>query len=164
MSTVDDVKQKIDIVDVIGQYVTLKKAGRNFKALCPFHSEKTPSFIVFPDQGTWHCFGSCGMGGDVFTFLMKKENIDFGEALRRLAQRAGVELSRERPGEDAERKRLREVLAAAAAHYHYLLKQHPAAQVAREYIERRFITPETMGLFELGYSLNEWEAMKSFLI
>lgn len=164
MSTVDDVKQKIDIVDVIGQYVTLKRAGRNFKALCPFHSEKTPSFIVFPDQGTWHCFGSCGMGGDVFTFLMKKENIDFGEALRRLAQRAGVELSRERPGEDAERKRLREVLAAAAAHYHYLLKQHPAAQVAREYIDRRFITPETMGLFELGYSLNEWEAMKSFLI
>ncbi|HEX9074221.1 MAG TPA: DNA primase, partial [Anaerolineae bacterium] len=164
MSTVDDVKQKIDIVDVIGQYVTLKRAGRNFKALCPFHNEKTPSFIVFPDQGTWHCFGSCGMGGDVFTFLMKKENIDFGEALRRLAQRAGVELSRERPGEDVERKRLREVLAAAAAHYHYLLKQHPAAQVAREYIARRFITPETMGLFEIGYSLNEWEAMKSFLV
>ncbi|MEW5720740.1 MAG: CHC2 zinc finger domain-containing protein, partial [Chloroflexota bacterium] len=143
MSVVDDVKSKIDIVDVIGQYATLKKAGRNFKALCPFHNEKTPSFIVFPDQGTWHCFGSCNTGGDVFTFLMKKENLDFGEALRRLAQRAGVELVREAPGEDAERKKLREILAATSAHYHYLLKNHPAAQGAREYIAKRFLTPET---------------------
>ena len=164
MSVVDDVKQKIDIVDVIGQYVTLKKAGRNFKALCPFHNEKTPSFIVFPDQGTWHCFGSCGTGGDVFTFLMKRENIDFGEALRRLAQRAGVELVRESPGEDAERKRLREILAAAAAHYHYLLKNKPAAQHAREYLAKRFIAPDTIEHFELGYALDEWEAMKSYLV
>ena len=164
MSVVDDVKQKIDIVDVIGQYVTLKKAGRNFKALCPFHNEKTPSFIVFPDQGTWHCFGACSTGGDVFTFLMKRENIDFGEALRRLAQRAGVELVRESPGEDAERKRLREILAAAAAHYHYLLKNNPAAQHARDYVAKRFITPEALEQFELGYSLDEWEAMKSYLV
>jgi len=163
MSVVDDVKSKIDIIDVIGQYATLKKAGRNFKALCPFHNEKTPSFIVFPDQGTWHCFGACNTGGDVFTFLMKKENIDFGEALRRLAQRAGVELMREAPGEDAERKKLREILATASAHYHYLLKNNPAAQYAREYISKRFITPETAALFQLGYALDEWEAIKSFL-
>lgn len=164
MSVVDDVKQKIDIVDVIGQYVQLKKAGRNFKALCPFHNEKTPSFIVFPDQGTWHCFGACNTGGDVFTFLMRRENIDFGEALRRLAQRAGVELIRESPGESQERKRLREILTAAAAHYHYLLKNHPDAQFARDYIAKRFISPETAAQFELGFALNEWEAMKSFLI
>ncbi|MCI0477296.1 MAG: CHC2 zinc finger domain-containing protein, partial [Anaerolineales bacterium] len=164
MSVVDDVKSKIDIVDVISQYATLKKAGRNFKALCPFHNEKTPSFIVFPDQNTWHCFGSCNTGGDVFTFLMKKENLDFGEALRRLAQRAGVELTREAPGEDAERKKLRELLATASAHYHYLLKNHPAAQYAREYIAKRFITPDTAARFELGYALDEWEAMRSFLI
>jgi len=163
MSVVDDVKSKIDIIDVIGQYATLKKAGRNFKALCPFHNEKTPSFIVFPDQGTWHCFGACNTGGDVFTFLMKKENIDFGEALRRLAQRAGVELMREAPGEDAERKKLREILATASAHYHYLLKNNPAAQYAREYISKRFITPEAAALFQLGYALDEWEAIKSFL-
>lgn len=162
MSVVDDVKQKIDIVDVIGQYVTLKKAGRNFKALCPFHNEKTPSFIVFPDQGTWHCFGACNTGGDVFTFLMKRENVDFGEALRRLAQRAGVELVREGPGEDAERKRLREVLAETAAHYHYLLLRHPAAQHAREYLASRFIAPDTIEQFELGYSLDEWQALKSY--
>ncbi len=164
MSAVDDVKQKIDIVDVIGQYVQLKKVGRNFKALCPFHNEKTPSFIVFPDQGTWHCFGACGTGGDVFTFLMRRENIDFSEALRRLASRAGVELVRESPGENQERKRLREILAAAAAHYHYLLKNHPAAQFARDYTARRFISPEMIEQFELGFALNDWEAMKSFLV
>lgn len=164
MSVVDDVKSKIDIVDVIGQYVTLKKAGRNFKALCPFHNEKTPSFVVYPDEGRWYCFGACHTGGDVFTFLMKKENIDFGEALRRLAQRAGVELVRAVPGEDVERARLREILATAAAHYHYLLKTHPAAQIAREYLAKRFVTPDTAARFQLGYALDEWEAMKAFLV
>lgn len=164
MSVVDDVKQKIDIVDVIGQYATLKKTGRNFKALCPFHNEKTPSFIVFPDQGTWHCFGSCATGGDVFSFLMKRENIDFGEALRRLAQRAGVELIREGPGEDVERKRLRELLASTAAHYHYLLKNNPAAQGARDYVAKRHLTLDTVEMFELGFALDDWHAMEAFLV
>ncbi len=164
MSAIDDVKQKTDIVDIIGQYATLKKAGRNFKALCPFHNEKTPSFVVYPEEGTWHCFGACNTGGDAFTFLMKKENIDFGEALRRLAKRAGVELVREGPGEDAERKRLRELLAAAAAHYNYLFKNHPSAQFAREYVARRFVTPETVAMFELGFALDDWHALESFLV
>ena len=164
MSVVDEVKQKIDIVDVINQYVTLKKAGRLFKANCPFHNEKTPSFVVYPEQGTWHCFGSCGTGGDVFSFLMKRENIDFAEALRRLAHRAGVELTREGPGEDVERKRLREILAAAAAHYHYLLKNNSAAQHARDYLAKRFLTPETIAQFELGYALDEWHAMETHLV
>jgi DNA primase len=163
MTVVDDVKQKIDIVDVIGSYVTLKKAGRNFKALCPFHNEKTPSFVVFPDQGTWHCFGACATGGDVFSFLMKRENIDFGEALRRLAQRAGVELVREGPGEDVERKRLRELLAVVAAHYHNLLKHHPAAQFAREYVAQRHLKPDTVEMFELGFALDDWHATTAFL-
>lgn len=163
MSVIDDVKAKIDIVDVISQYATLKKSGRNFKALCPFHNEKTPSFVVYPDEGRWYCFGACNTGGDVFTFLMKKENLDFGEALRRLAQRAGIELVRESPGEDAERKRLREILATAAAHYHTLLQQHPAAQHARDYLARRFITPDTAARFELGYALDEWNALGAFL-
>jgi DNA primase len=164
MSVVDDVKSKIDIVDVIGQYVTLKKAGRNFKALCPFHNEKTPSFVVYPDEGRWYCFGACHTGGDAFTFLMKKENIDFGEALRRLAQRAGVQLHRETPGEDAARNTLREILATAAAYYHQLLKNHPAAQQARDYLAKRFVTPETAARFELGYALDEWEALRAFLV
>lgn len=164
MSVVDDVKQKTDIVDVIGQYVTLKKAGRNLKALCPFHGEKTPSFIVYPDEGSWHCFGSCNTGGDVFSFLMKKENIDFGEALRRLAQRAGVELVRSGAGEDEERKRLRDLLRAAAAQFHYWLKNHAAAQHARDYVARRFLAPDTLELFELGYAPNEWDALKSHAV
>ena len=90
MSVIDEVKQKLDIVEVIGQYATLTKSGRTFRALCPFHSEKNPSFYVYPEQQSWHCFGACNTGGDVFSFVMKKENIDFGEALRLLAQRAGV--------------------------------------------------------------------------
>ena len=90
MSVIDEVKQKTDIVDVIGQYTSLKKAGKNLTALCPFHSEKRPSFYVYPEQQSWHCFGACSTGGDVFSFIMKKENTDFGEALRLLAETAGV--------------------------------------------------------------------------
>src|SRR4030042_290128 len=99
MSAIDEVKQKTDIAGVISQYTTLKKVGRNLTALCPFHSEKHPSFFVFPERQSWHCFGACGTGGDVFAFLMKKEGIDFGEALRLLADKAGVTLpTRPEPG------------------------------------------------------------------
>lgn len=163
MSSVDEVKQKIDLVDFIGAYVQLRKAGRNYKALCPFHNEKTASFMVFPEQGTWHCFGACNTGGDVFTFLMKKENVDFGEALQRLAQRAGVQLEREKPGADEERKRLRDMLETAAAQFHYQLKNHPAAGIARDYLERRFVTAEAINTFELGFALDSWDALQDYL-
>lgn len=77
MSAIDEVKQRIDIVDLIGRYVELRKAGTSYKGLCPFHNERTPSFMVFPDSGTWHCFGSCGIGGDIFSFIMRRENLEF---------------------------------------------------------------------------------------
>ena len=92
MSVIDEVKERLDIIDVISNYVPLKKAGRNYKGLCPFHAEKTPSFVVFPDTQSWHCFGACGTGGDVFAFIMRQENMDFSDALKILAQRSGVEL------------------------------------------------------------------------
>ena len=86
MSVSDEIKQRIDLVEFISRYTQLKKAGATYKGICPFHSERTPSFVVFPHTGTWHCFGSCGTGGDLFSFLMKKENLDFREALQILAQ------------------------------------------------------------------------------
>ena len=107
-----EIKSKLDIVEFIQESVPLKKAGQSFKGLCPFHGEKTPSFIVTPARESWHCFG-CGKGGDIFSFVMERDSVDFPEALRLLAGRAGVELSERTSREDARRKRLREVLDAA---------------------------------------------------
>jgi len=165
MSVVDEIKERLDIVEVVSAYVPLKKAGRNYKALCPFHVEKTPSFVVFPETQTWHCFGACGTGGDVFTFIMKQENVDFVEALRMLAARAGVELKPRTPAASAEekrRQRLREIVAAAASYYHHLL-QSEGGQRARTYLAQRGLTPETIELFQLGYAPDSWEATQRYL-
>ena len=111
-----EIKQKLDIVEFIGESVPLRKAGTTFKGLCPFHGEKTPSFVVTPGRESWHCFG-CGRGGDIFNFVMERDGADFPTALRQLAGRAGVELSERTTREDAQRKRLREALEAAIAFY-----------------------------------------------
>ncbi len=164
MSVVDEVKQKLDIVDIVSETVRLRKSGKSFSGLCPFHSNtRTPAFYVFPETQSWHCFGACNSGGDLFTFVMKRDGLDFGETLRRLAARAGVPLVREGLGEDARRKQLREILAVAAAQFHQQLKNHPAAQLAREYIAQRHITPDAAAMFELGYTLPEWEGVRNFL-
>ena len=165
MSAIDEVKQKTDIVEVIGQYVSLSKSGRNFRGLCPFHSEKHPSFFVYPEQGSWHCFGACNTGGDAFSFIMRKEGIDFGEALRRLAERAGVSLpARAEPGvRRDEKERLYQINEAATQYFHDLLLNSPAAEKARNYVAGRGLSLETVTKFKLGYSLNSWEALKQHL-
>jgi DNA primase len=161
MSIIDEIKDRLDIVDVISEYVTLKKSGRNFKALCPFHTEKTPSFFVFPERQTWHCFGSCGTGGDIFSFIIKKEGIDFGEALKLLAERAGVKLEpkQRQQARNDEWERLYSINEAAAQYYHELLLDDKQAEFARKYLSQRGISKETSEDFELGYSQNSWDAL-----
>jgi DNA primase len=162
MGAIDDIKERLDIVEVIAGYTTLQKAGRNYKALCPFHSEKTPSFVVFPDTQTWHCFGACNTGGDVFSFIMRRENMEFGEALRLLAQRAGVTLEPLREGEEAEtrlKERLYKLNALAAEYFHYLLLNSPEGARARDYLTRRGLSAETIKTFQLGYAREDWQAL-----
>lgn len=166
MGAVDEVKQRLDIVEVISGYVQLKKAGRNHKGLCPFHAEKTPSFVVFPDSQRWHCFGACGTGGDVIAFVMRRENLPFGEALKMLAARAGVELTPPTPAEMAEadeRRRLWDLNRQAAEYYHRLLMESDAAAGARAYLERRGLAVETWRAFEIGYARDDWQALSDYL-
>lgn len=166
MSVVDEVKDRLDVVEVIQTYVPLKKAGRNYKGLCPFHGEKTPSFVVFPDTGTWHCFGACGTGGDVFTFLMKQENLSFGEALKELARRAGVELTPSSPEASAASKRvalLREINQVTAHYFHHLFHNSDEAAKARSYLADRGLNAETIDAFQVGYALDQWDATLRYL-
>lgn len=167
MGVTDEIKDRIDIVEFISGYVPLQKAGRNYKGLCPFHADTTPSFVVFPDGQRWHCFGACATGGDIFTFLMKKENLDFSEALRLLGQRAGIPLAPRREAERAEderRRLLREINTAAAQYFHHLLLYSSPGQGVREYLAKREMADETWTTFQLGYALPDWEALSRHLI
>ena len=166
MSVIDEVKQRTDIVEFASQYTTLTKAGRNFKGLCPFHSEKHASFFVYPEQQSWHCFGACSTGGDVFSLIMKKEGLDFGEALRRTAERAGVTIPpRGRQAADKEKnERLYQANEAAAEYFHDLLLNSPAGEKARNYVAKRGISAKAINAFQLGYSLNSWDSLKQHLL
>ena len=167
MSVITEVKQKLDIVELVSEYVTLQKAGRNFKGLCPFHSEKHASFFVFPEQQSWHCFGACGTGGDIFSFIMKKESIDFGQALRLLAQRGGITLSPREVSskvEDEKKEKLFRINEAATEYYHHLLLSTKAGEAARSYLARRKVAPEVIKAFRLGFSPDAWETLKNYLL
>ncbi|MBN1565714.1 MAG: DNA primase [Anaerolineae bacterium] len=161
MSVIDDVKNRLDIVDVVSGYTTLQKAGRNYKALCPFHQEKTPSFVVFPETQTWRCFGACGEGGDAFNFVMKAEGWDFSETLRELAKRVGVEItpfSSEQTQRQEESERLQAILDETARLFHDQLLNLPAAQVARDYVVNRGLSAETVAAFMLGYAPDDYRS------
>ncbi|MGZ6259045.1 MAG: DNA primase [Candidatus Limnocylindrales bacterium] len=157
------VKDKVDLVEVIGETVQLKKAGVSFKGLCPFHGEKTPSFVVTPARETWKCFG-CGKGGDVFSFVMERDGVLFPEALRRLAARAGVELDERTTREDAQRKRLRDVMEAAISFYHAALTASPVGQRALDYLRGRGFTDATIQAYQLGYAPDAWDGLTKALI
>jgi DNA primase catalytic core len=165
MSVIDEVKQKTDIAEIIGQYATLKKAGKNLTALCPFHSEKHPSFFVYPEQQSWHCFGACNTGGDVLSFIMRKESMDFGEALRLLADRVGVVIPTYsvRAEDKEEKEEFYKVNEAAALYYNNLLINSPGAEKARAYVENRGFSSQTISDFQLGFSLDSWEELKKYL-
>ncbi len=167
MSVISEVKQRVDIRELVSEYATLEKAGRNLKGLCPFHTEKHPSFFVFPEQQTWHCFGACGSGGDVFSFVMRKEGVDFGQALRLLAQRAGISLGPyekvDKAAEDA-KERLFQINEAAAEYYHHVLVNARAGEAARSYLAGRKLTPETIKEFRLGFGPDAWDTVKNYLL
>ncbi len=160
MSTdVEKIKEKIDIAELIGSYVKLQKAGVNFKALCPFHNEKTPSFYVTPSRQIWHCFG-CSAGGDIFRFVMNIEGIEFPEALRILAEKAGVVLERQDPKIRNEQTRLLDLLETAAAYYEKNLLER---KDVGGYLKERGMAGETAKSFRLGYAMNSWDGVISHL-
>jgi len=160
MSQLDEIKARIDIVDLVGETVKLRRAGKNYSGLCPFHNEKTPSFIVSPDRQTWRCFGQCGEGGDIYKFVMKKEGWDFKEALHFLAERAGVKLEAykaEKPEEKEAHERLRNLLEEALTFYRFHLST-PTGKFALDYIhEKRHLTDATIEAFGLGYAPQGWD-------
>jgi DNA primase, catalytic core len=157
MSEIEEIKARLDIADVVGQHVQLHKAGRTLKGLCPFHAEKTPSFIVSPDRQTWHCFGSCSTGGDVISFVMKHDGLEFSDALRLLAERTGVKLKERRVSEEQDRAMCRFYDAnESAADYFQRQLSTDAGMAAQAYVERRGIDDATARSFRLGYSLPGW--------
>jgi DNA primase len=153
MDQIAEIREKVDIVSFIAEFIPLKKAGRNFKANCPFHGEKTPSFVISPERQIWHCFG-CSRGGDVYTFLMEYERLEFPEALRTLAKRAGVELrtQEKNPGLATQKERLYQINSLTKEYYHYVLTKHPAGRHALEYLKNRGVSDKIIETFRLGFA------------
>ena len=164
--TIEQIAAANDIVEVIGSYFPLKRAGANFKALCPFHQEKTPSFMVSPSRQTFHCFG-CGVGGSVFRFVMDYEHVDFPSAVRKLAARSGITIVEKRGAADEEqqyetRGTLLKLHAEAAEWFHENLVKREVGEPARKYLKKRGITAEIAKRWQLGYAPDEWDALGSW--
>jgi DNA primase len=159
-SVVEEVRARADIVEIVGEHLALKRAGKEYKARCPFHNEKTPSFYVVPSKGFYKCFG-CGESGDAFTFLMKRQGLTFQEAVRVVAHKVGVEIPTDddRRTDDPHRV-LYEVVAFAADFFRTNLWQEPAGERARQYLEARGITKESAERFGIGYAPDAWRALR----
>lgn len=156
LTPVEDIKQRVDVVDLINEYVPLKAAGSSWKAKCPFHNEKSPSFMVSRDRGTWHCFG-CGRGGDIFSFVEEMEGMDFPETLRLLAKRAGVQLKDFDPKAQSQKTGLLDVVRWVNRYYQEVLRKTSKAKIARDYLHQRGVTAETIDDFGLGFAPNGWD-------
>ncbi len=167
MDQVTQIREKVDIVALIAEYLPLKKLGHNFKTNCPFHGEKTPSFVVSPERQIWHCFG-CGKGGDAFTFLMEYENLEFVEALRILAQKVGIELASTKnysPQTASKKEKIYTLNMLASEYYHFVLTKHAAGKKALEYLtDTRHIKAPLLKTFMLGYSPSEGSALSTYLM
>jgi DNA primase len=166
VSSVDEIKSRLDIVELVGETVKLRRAGKNYSGFCPFHpNSRTPAFIVFPDSGTWRCFGQCNEGGDIFKFVMKKEGWDFTQTLKELAQRAGVILEAPSAGQQAEDEthvRHRAMLEEAVTFFRHALLNNQAGEGARSFLKRRGLLPGTIETFGLGYAPDSWDELTRY--
>ncbi|MEW6230049.1 MAG: CHC2 zinc finger domain-containing protein, partial [Bacillota bacterium] len=159
---VAEVLDRVDIAELIGEYVRLEKKGRSLWGLCPFHQEKTPSFSVTPDKQMFYCFG-CGVGGNAYKFIMLKENLDFPESVRFLAGRVGIRIPEYQPAAVRKHERLWGANALAAEFYQSVLEREAVAEGARQYLARRGLSVETLRKFQLGYAPPRWDALLEFL-
>lgn len=158
----EEIKSRLDIVDIIREYIQLRPAGVNFRALCPFHQEKSPSFVVSPEKQIWHCFG-CGKGGDVISFVKEIEGLDFIETLRVLAPKAGVVLKRENPTIASQRNRLMDILEISVKYYNRVLAESPLAAEARDYLKERGLNEKTIEDWRIGFAPDSWDDLTNYL-
>ncbi|MCX6764496.1 MAG: DNA primase [Candidatus Nealsonbacteria bacterium] len=162
-SQIDDIKSRLDIVEVIGGYIKVQKCGANYRARCPFHSEKKASFFISPARQIWHCFG-CGKGGDIFGFIKEVERIEFGDALKILAQKAGIQLKEIRPEMRTERQNLYEISELACKFFEKQLEGNNAGQSAKKYLLGRNITQDSINKWRIGYAPDNFRGLSDFLI